>query len=159
MNSDQSNLYINENTYITNRLDDQIQWYSSKSQSCQKKYKWLQGTEIILAAAIPVLGCIAGLYPDDCLKNMMLCASSLLGAAIAVIESICKMCKFHENWIQYRFIAELLKHEKYLYLTKTEPYDIEDRFSYLVQRVERIISSENVNWVGINEPDKKASKA
>lgn len=64
---------------------------------------------------------------------------------------MCKLNKWHENWIQYRYIAELLKHEKYLYITKASPYDDENAFEFLVQRVERTISSENVNWVGLNE--------
>lgn len=62
------------------------------------------------------------------------------------------MNKYHENWIQYRYVSELLKHEKHLFLTKTEPHDDEEyAFHLLVQRTERAISSENINWVGINE--------
>ena len=40
------------NQYIEERLNNQIQWYSQKSQHAQKMYKIFQVTEIIIAAAI-----------------------------------------------------------------------------------------------------------
>ena len=40
------------NQYIEERLNNQIQWYSQKSQHAQKMYKIFQVTEIIIAAAM-----------------------------------------------------------------------------------------------------------
>lgn len=140
---------LNPTEYLKERLDDQINWYSSKSSDAQKKYKKLQRAEIIVAAATPVLGCVALAWENAGI--ILTIVMSALGSIIAAIEAICKMNKYHENWIQYRYISELLKHEKYLFITKTPPYDDESAFPLLVQRVERTISSENVNWVGINE--------
>lgn len=137
------------------RLEDQICWYSMKSSQCQTLYKRFQTAEIILASLISVMAGLNSVL-QDC-KSIILVAMSLFGAAIAVIESTCKMNKYHENWIQYRYISEILKHEKYLYLTKTAPYNEEEEeeaFQILVERTERTISSENVNWVGLNS-DKK----
>jgi hypothetical protein len=48
-----------------------------------------------------------------------------------------------------------LKHEKYLYLTKTEPYDGEDAFNELVKRVEDMISKENTRWSQYIKKQKK----
>ena len=143
-------LYLDEEQYIKHRLDDQINWYSKKSAAAQKKYKAIQTIELILAASTPILGTIALISKNGTLLTIIM---SVCGALIAILESICTMNKYHENWIQYRYIAELLKHEKYLFITKTPPYDEDAAFSLLVQRVERTISSENVNWVGINEED------
>lgn len=42
--------------------------------------------------------------------------------------------------------CESLTHEKYLFETKTEPYNTEDPFLLLAQRVETLISKENTNW-------------
>ncbi|HFC76762.1 MAG TPA: DUF4231 domain-containing protein, partial [Candidatus Moranbacteria bacterium] len=51
---------------------------------------------------------------------------------------------------------ESLKHEKYLFLTKSEPYDIDEPFKLLVQRVESLISKENTNWSNyMKKPQKK----
>ncbi len=142
--------------YIKTRLEDQIEWYSRKSSEAQCKYKVSQTIEIITAAAIPILTSICAVTGFTSVILSIIIGG--LGSIIAVIESICKMNKYHENWIQYRYISELLKHEKYLFQTHAAPYDDDDSkstFSFLVQRVERTISSENVNWVGINEDEMK----
>lgn len=146
---DRNNIFMNDEQYISERLDSQIGWYSGKSASAQKLYKRFQTAEIVLASSSPIIGSFALVFDDYSLALTFLMSG--FGAAIAIIESICKMNKYHENWIQYRYIAELLKHEKYLYITKASPYDEENAFEFLVQRVERTISSENVNWVGLNE--------
>ena len=143
------NIFLNDAQYIAERLDDQIKWYSDKSSAAQKTYKRCQTIEFILASSTPVIGCVALVF--DAWNIFLTLLMSAFGAAIAVIESLCKMNKWHENWIQYRYISELLKHEKYLYITKASPYDDENAFEFLVQRVERTISSENVNLVGLNE--------
>ena len=42
--------------------------------------------------------------------------------------------------------AESLKFEKYLFLTRSAPYDSATAFSLFVQRVETVIISENRSW-------------
>jgi len=54
--------------------------------------------------------------------------------------------KYQENWVAYRSTCESLKHEKYLYNTKSTPYQGKDSFNLLVQRVEMLISQENSSW-------------
>ena len=124
------------NQYIEERLNNQIQWYSQKSQHAQKMYKIFQVTEIIIAAAIPLL---SG-YATDCITIAIIVG--ILGAIIAIIETISKLFKWHENWIEYRTTCELLKYHKYLYLTQSSPY-IDNLF---VKNIEDIISSENNQW-------------
>ena len=41
----------------------------------------------------------------------------IIGVSIALIAGIMNLYKFHENWVSYRTTAEILKHEKYLFLT------------------------------------------
>ena len=71
---------------------------------------------------------------------------ALLGALIAVISTIISLNQFQENWIEYRTTCESLRHEKFLYLTKAEPYNNEEPFGLFVQRVESLISKENSSW-------------
>jgi hypothetical protein len=71
------------------------------------------------------------------------------------------MNKHSENWIEYRSICETLKHEKFMYLYKTGVYrDDTNRFEYFVERVESIISQENINWASLikNEGENKDGK-
>jgi len=131
---------MKEDEYIQSRLDDQISWYSKKSQFNQKWFKRLKILEIASAAIIPFL---AGLGPDIPHYQIVIGA---LGVIIAVSAGISSVYKFHENWIEYRTTAETLKHEKYLYLAKCPPYEMNDSFEKLVQRAESIISKENTQW-------------
>ena len=49
----------------------------------------------------------------------------LIGVGIAIITAILGLYQFEQNWIEYRTICESLKKEKYLFLTKTEPYNVD----------------------------------
>jgi len=125
--------------YIKTRLDEQIKWYDDKSIHARKIYKRLQTWEIIFAASIPFL---SGYVSNHWLVPFTI---ALFGSVIVITASIARLGGYHENWMQYRATCELLRHEKYLYLTGTNPYEGQS-FHLLVERVESIISAENINW-------------
>lgn len=131
---------MNEEEYIEKRINDQIHWYSGKSQTNQKKYKRFQIIEIGCAAIIPFFAGLGEVIP--CHQIII----GVLGIIIAISAGISALNKYQENWIAYRTTAETLKHEKYLFLTKCKPYDDNDAFQRLVQRVEELISKENSQW-------------
>jgi len=131
---------MNEEEYLKNRLDDQIDWYDRKSSQNQKSFKRLQFILIIAAASIPF---ISG-YVDDLYYLQYLLGG--IGVVIAAITGMLSLYKFQENWTAYRTTCESLRHEKYLYLTKTDPYRGKNAFNLLVQRVEMLISKENSSW-------------
>lgn len=132
---------MNADEYIKARLDNQIDWYSKKSQWNQKWFKRLRILEIICASTIPFL---AGFLTPETIDLRIVVG--LLGLLIAVISGMVIIYKFQENWIEYRTTSEMLKHEKFLYLTQTAPFNISDSFPLLVGRVENLISKENTNW-------------
>jgi hypothetical protein len=70
----------------------------------------------------------------------------ILGAAVVIIASFVSLNQYQENWIQYRATCETLRHEKYLFLTHTEPYNSDNPFPLFVQRIESLISKENTAW-------------
>lgn len=135
---------ITEEQYVQERLEEQINWYDDKSIKCQKKFKLFKGTVIFLSASIPFL---VGFISDMDFFEIVV---SFIGVIIVVIEGWLGLAKYHENWIEYRNICETLRHEKYMYLTRTGVYDIDDPFKNLVERVESIISKENLNWANLN---------
>lgn len=147
---------MNIEEYIKTRVDTEIQWYSKKSKQCQNMYKGYQVAEIILASSIPLLSA----YSE---KSVIIAfIIGLFGAIIAIIESITKLYKYHENWIQYRTTCELLKYQKHLYLTKSYPYNDCDETieNIFVKNIENIISSENNQWKAMNvagEDNKKGN--
>jgi hypothetical protein len=137
---------MNEEEYFKNRLDDQIDWYDIKSSKNQKNYKLFQLTLIFSAAAIPLL---SGYLGQEGATPFLPYIIGALGFMVAIITGILSLYKFQENWTAYRTTCESLRHEKYLYLTKTNPYGGKNAFNMLVQRVELLISQENSSWAEI----------
>jgi len=141
---------MNQEEYLQERIDDQINWYDRKSLQSQKWFKRLQIVSIIAATTIPF---ISGYLTETTIWLKL--AVGVLGLIVAAITAILGLYKFQENWLEYRTVCESLKHEKYLFLTKSEPYDSEDSFKILVERVEGLISKENTKWRGYMKVEKK----
>lgn len=134
------------NEYIDERLNDQIDWYDSKSAINKKKFYIFKLIQIISTSLVPVL--VGSLLRFHWLLYLI----SLLSFISIMCEAVLNLYDFHENWIQYRNTAESLKHEKYMYFSNTGAYDSPDidSFKTLVERTEALVSSENVNWANMN---------
>lgn len=132
---------MNQEEYLKKRLEDQIDWYDHKSGQNQKWFKRLQIASILASATIPFL---SGFITETTV--ILKVPVGVLGIAVAAITAILGIYKFQENWLEFRTTCESLKHEKYLFLTNSEPYDIESPFKLLVERVESLISKENTAW-------------
>lgn len=139
--------------YIEKRVNNQIDWYDGKSQEAQNWYKTLQVIEIILASLIPLLSA----YSTSC--RSIAVTVGIFSAVIAIIESISKLNKYHENWIQYRTTCEMLRYQKYLFLTRSAPYNNSDETieNVFVRNIENIVSSENNQWKMINTDKEEAN--
>lgn len=146
---------MDQELYIKERVDNQIEWYDVKSNTCQKRYKIIQVIEIVSASAIPIL---SGYATKAFAIPIVI---GILGAVIAIMESIVKLEKYHENWIEYRSTCELLRYQKNLFLTSSSPYSEngeESTFNVFVKNIEQIISSENNQWKIHNTKDKPDDK-
>ena len=143
---------MNEETYLKERLENQLAWYDNKSQHNQRCFKRLRLLEIVSAALIPFLSGVGDKVPYSAWWI------GGLGVIIAVSAAASTLFKFHENWIEYRTTAEQLKHEKFIYLTHTKPYDTQEKFGLLVERVEALISKENSAWAATSQKQSHAAK-
>lgn len=132
---------ISPEEYIKQRLNDQISWYDRKSRANQRWFKCLRLTEIVAAATIPFL---SGFADNSFAIKIVIGA---LGLLVAVIASLLGLLHLQEHWIAYRGTAEVLRKEKFLFLTQTEPYAKGDAFHLLVQRIEALLSKESTEWV------------
>lgn len=132
---------MGEEQYLAERLDDQIDWYDRKSQWNQRRYKILRGIEIVAASLVFLLASFARDLPG------LLAIIAGLGALIVLLGSFHGLYNFEGQGLRCRTTAEALKHERYLYLTRTPPYDGPEPFPLLVERSEHLISRENSSWV------------
>ena len=130
------------------RLQDQIDWYDTKSGRAQSWFKRLKVATLALAAGLPVAVAASA-------SGWLL---SAMGALVAVIEGVQQLYKFQENWITYRSTCEALRHEQYLYLAGAGPYaGASSRDALLAERIEGLVSQEHAKWAAVEEHTAAAS--
>jgi len=125
------------------RLESQIRWYDQKSGASQRYFKWGRYFVIAASAAIPIFALLH--------FNI---AAAILGGLIAISEAVQHVNQWHYNWITYRSTCEALRHEKYTYMERADPYDgfnDKDARKLLVERVESLISTEHSKWIASQE--------
>ena len=133
---------MNEQEYLKDRVDEQINWYSNKSSTNKTFHLWSKGLIIVFAALIPFAS--GFLKPDTSWLNYII---ATLGMLTAILTGLSALLKFQEKWTEYRTTSETLKHEKFLFVTKAGPYDNEEEsFKLFVSRIENLISKENSAW-------------
>ena len=145
---------ISPDEYIEQRLNDQIAWYDRRSITNKRWFKRLRFAEIVAAATIPFLSGFAGnSFPVKI-------AIGALGVFVTVVASLLGLLQLQVHWIEYRATAESLRKEKFLFLTQTDPYDKDNAFHLLVQRVEALLSKENTEWAqSMMKPPKAETSA
>jgi len=127
---------------VWERLESQINWYQSKSNKNRKIFKLMKFFQITMAILIPVI-----VHMDLPITKWVI---SILGALIAIFESVQYMNQYEATWISHRVIAERLKREKFLFLSNAGPYQSVEEIENLTQlaeRVEELISIEQPNWI------------
>ncbi|WP_461327970.1 DUF4231 domain-containing protein [Bradyrhizobium huanghuaihaiense] len=125
------------------RLEQQIRWYDDKSGAAQRSFKWAKYLVFGASAAIPILALLD--YKV---------ATALLGGFVAVCEAVQHVNQWHHNWITYRSTCEALRHEKYAYIERADPYDDlepDQARRLLVERTESLISTEHSKWIASQE--------
>jgi hypothetical protein len=127
--------------YLKTRVEDQIDWYSTKSRNNKNWYIRLEIAAILLSVSIPfVSNFMTGqaLWVKHCV--------SFMGVSIAAITGLLALMKYRDNWIEYRSTSEMLKREHYMYITKSGAYSGKGRFNLFVQSIEGILSREISQW-------------
>jgi Protein of unknown function (DUF4231) len=133
------------------RLNDQLDWYDKKSGDNQRRYKQIKVAQLVLAGSIPVFALVGATWGRW--------VTAILGASVAILEGLQQLGQYNNLWVTYRATAEQLKHEKYLFLARSGPYqglEEQDAFRHLAERVEEQVSTEHAKWV--SERSKQADK-
>jgi len=136
---------MEEKEYLNHRVNEQIQWYSTKSSTNKRLHYATRGSIIFFSALIPFIS--GFLETGPVYLNYVV---GVLGMLVAVLTGISTLVKFQEKWVKYRATSIILKQEKFLYLNKSGHYrKVTDEFDTFVYRIERILSKENDAWVEI----------
>jgi len=134
--------------YIKDIYEPQVRWYDKKS-ILNKKLTYLFQIPIITMAAItPVFAALE-------YKALTIVFSACVAAGFGIL----KFCKFENLWHNYRTTCETLKKEMVHYKLQTDVYNKKDEPEKLfVERVESIISKENITWVSTIIEDREKNK-
>lgn len=148
---------MTDEEYINERLVAQMNWYDRKSSENKTKYKRIKRAESVIAALIPVVITFGAfkVVQEYNLEVFLQVVAALAGVALVIMNSFLELDEHHKLWKEYRVTCEMMRHERYMYMTRSEPYDEADAFPRLVDKIEAILNSETQRWKQI---DKKADK-
>ncbi|MEC8325117.1 MAG: DUF4231 domain-containing protein [Pseudomonadota bacterium] len=141
---------MTQEEYLQQRVDDQIAWFDKTSQKNQRWFNVCRIIEITSAALIPF---ITGMWADKVAGQVVI---GILGVLIAICAGLISLKKYQENWINYRATCEVLKKEKYLFISKCN--ESEHAFCDFVTRIENILAKENSQWLSKNISKGKEQK-
>ncbi len=127
------------------RLEQQIKWYDTKSETAQRWFKRVKLCEFVFSGLVPITALLAAGW-----------VTASLGAAAVLLEGLQQLNQWQHNWITYRSTCEALRHEKYSYIARSGSYDAltdDQAMKALVERVESLVSTEHAKWITRQEFD------
>lgn len=148
--SDSSEHYLKTTSNVSERvkkdivwitLEQQLEWFDTKSVSAKCWHRILKTFELILAVSIPVLT-----HADWSWGKWVI---SVVGALIALLEGIQYLNQFFANWVNYRSVAQRLNGERLLFLSNARHYkdaSEDQNLVVLAEKLEEILSSEQSDW-------------
>lgn len=144
-------------SYLTERVDDQIKYFDSKAIRNQKIYKGLKGFAIfcnILTTLTIAFAFIVTPY----FKGLSIAALSFSTIVLATYQ-IEEFGNFGAKWEKFRLVAEQLKSEKYMFLTSAGTYssgDIDRKKCLFIEKIEGILRGTDISYFSLMvEPGKE----
>lgn len=131
-----------EEEYLKTRVADQIKWYDKNSIKNKQKYIRLKVAELALSLSVPILTSLVT-SSDSPFKII----SMIVAALVSLLAGLVTLIRYHENWVESRTVAELLKLEKFLFTTRSGAYKNDpNAFNNFVDRFESIIANSTKKW-------------
>jgi hypothetical protein len=154
------NYELNMEVYLKERVDGQLQYYEQAANNAKRTHISMQTTIIILGILVPVIVNIPTIWGDSIdVAPYVRIVITVLSLLLALLTGIANFRKYGDLWLTYRMTEELLKTEKYLFLTSSGKYEsAANRFSQFVKSTEEIISSEHIKFRSIIEESGRPSK-
>ena len=146
MDSDKFNKYLEE------RYEKELEYYDNKAIRNKNMYHTISILTLIISGCVSFFIYIFNLYQQTTYNTIAMMASLL----VSILTAILSLCKFHENWLNYRSSCETLKKEKHFFDAKIGEYRLtDDPEALFVERVEQFISKEHTTWLYLTK--KKAN--
>ena len=149
---------MDADNYLNHRVNGQLEFYEKAATNAKRTYSSIQISVIVLGLLVPVVVNIpSNMLGDEInLSKGIQVAVTLMSLSLAVLNGLLNFKKYGDLWLSYRMTEELLKHEKFLFLTGSGNYKQSDSsFPQFVQTVESIISAEHNKFRSLIEDAKK----
>lgn len=129
--------------YLTERYQDQLNYYEGASGKNQRKYKYFQWALIIFSTLTTIL--VALPKPEKFDTQYVIVGTA---AIVTILTSALKTFQYQELWVTYRSTIERLKPEIYYYTFNVGDYGQSgvDKETLFVTRVEGILGKEHDAW-------------
>ena len=133
---------IDKDNYINKRLNNQIEWYNTRSKKMKNRFCSLSLMIIIVNAIIPIFVLLSEEFGLN-FKVIVISLSSIASISTAVLQ----LFKYQELWLKYRVTSQLLIKEKISYETKTNKYkNNTEALELLIVTCEEIMENEMDKW-------------
>ena len=147
-------------SYLTERVDDQIKYFDSNAIRNQKRYKWLKGTAIF-CNIFTTLAIALTLMPYFKVLPMSIVALIFSMIVLATYQ-IEEFYNFGAKWEKFRLVAERIKSEKSLFLNDAGTYfsgEAEEKKRLFIEKIEGIIQGTDLSYFTLMvEPGKGIEK-
>lgn len=148
-------------SYLTDRLDDQLKYFDSNAIKNQKSYKRLKLTSITCNVLTTMTIALAFTVPPD-YKVLMGIVALVLSTVVLATYQLEEFQSYGAKWEKFRLVAEQLKSEKFKFLNRAGRYANQDESSNrqgFVELVETIIRGTDIAYFSLMvEPGKRIEK-
>lgn len=147
--------------YMTKRVDDQLEYFDRSAIKNQKAYRFLKSLSIMCNVLTTMTIALVFTVPEYAKAALSIVALILSTVVLATYQ----WEEFHNygaKWEKFRLVAEQLKSEKFMYLSRSGRYaglDDEDRNVLFVDTVEGTIRGTDLSYFSLLvEPGKRIEK-
>ncbi len=150
---------MTEEVYLKDRVDDQLKYYETAANKTKTIFNRMQLLIIVFGLLVPV----AINFPVDLFSTELAgtlgagvqLSVTIMSLIVAILTGILNFKKYGDLWLSYRMTEELLKHEKFTYLTRSGKYASDDAFGKFVQTIESLISHEHNKFHSLIQDSKR----
>ena len=149
-------LPMNAQTYLDTRVKEQLEYYEGAAGNAKKAHHRAQTTIIVFGVLVPVIVNNPGALLETGQVTLVV---TLMTLVIAILTGLSSFRKWGDLWLSFRMTEELLKHEKFVFITGSGDYqDRDTAFPAFVNKIELIVSAEHNKFRTLIEDARRPTK-
>ncbi len=148
---------MDQDAFIKERVDGQLSYYEQAANQYKRKYIRSQYVIIVFGILIPVIiNLPKQALPIENVDMVIQLTITVMSLIVAIVTGLSNFRKWGDLWLSFRMTEEVLKHEKFQYVTGTGEYSDRDMaFDKFVRRIELILSAEHNKFRSLLEDSQR----